>query len=163
MDLFKLKGNLHIWSNLAYLIAGLFMGSTVMMIGMFALAFTSFMGHWKGGKWWIADWVGMYLAFTSVIFVHLGIPLLWLLFAPVIAWATYKYHKTSFVRIGIVGALAVLSAYLAGINVLPAIITFGVAFGIRQLTPNMDDKYYDICHSIWHILTATGRWMLGTR
>jgi hypothetical protein len=161
MDLFKLKGNLHIWSNLAYLIAGFFMGSWWLLLSMAFMAFTSFMGHWKGGQWWIWDWAGMYVVFSSVILFHIGVAYLIPLIIPLITYITLKWLDDSlYILVGVLWLASVFVSFLYGVSVLPAIIVFAIALLVRQLAPEMEGKYYDICHSIWHVLTATGIFLL---
>jgi hypothetical protein len=154
----------HVLSNFAYAMVGvaslILLNSLTLFLGFIILAFTSRMGHWKGGKWWIADWIGMYVAFLAIILFNLGVSLAWWFIAPLVAlWAWY-YHTDSFIRIGAFGAVAIISAYFAFINIVPSIILFAIAFAVRQSAPSMENKYYNITHSIWHILTALAMFFL---
>lgn len=154
----------HVWSNTAYAIAGIasliLLKSAVLFAGFMILAFTSWMGHWKGGKWWIGDWMGMYVAFSAIILFNLGVSLAWWFIAPLVALWAWFYHKETFLRIGITGGFAVITAYFSFVNIIPSIILFAVAFAIRQSAPNMNDKYYNLCHSLWHLLTAVAMFLL---
>lgn len=147
---------LHIFSNIAYLIAGIYTGEPVLMLSMTSLAIGSFMGHWRGGLWWRADWIGMYLVFASLILHNVGLPeAFYIIYGAIVALGLY-YKKDDYVLIGILWALSVLSAYFANVEVVAPILLFAVALAIRQISLKIGTTTYDIVHSTWHVLTAIG-------
>ena len=157
MDLFKLKGNLHIWSNLTYLIVGFFMGSWWLFLAMAFLAFTSFMGHWKGGKWWSWDWAGMYVMFISIILHNFGLPFLIPLIIPIVTFLTLRFFGgNNYWAVGLIWVSAVASSFFAGIALLPILLTFGLGLYLRQRAPEIGVGWYDTFHSLWHVFTSIG-------
>ena len=157
----SIKETAHIWTNIAYAIAGLIAWQIDIAFAFTVLAVTSFMGHWKGGKWWIADWAGMYVAFSSIILHNLGwagaiFPLI-----PILFYVTFKYlNQNNYILIGVFWLVATFVAFLAGVPILPSVIVFVLALLIRQHAPEMEDRYYNLCHGTWHILTAIGMLLL---
>jgi len=45
---------------------------------------------------------------------------------------------------------------MTGVPIVLPLIIFGLALLIRQQAPEMEDKYYNLCHGTWHVLTAAG-------
>jgi hypothetical protein len=157
----KIYNTAHIWTNVAYLIAGLIAWQIDIAFAFTVLAVTSFMGHWKGGKWWIADWAGMYVAFSAIILHNLG----WVgpifVLAPILLYLTLNYlREAQYLLIGLLWLMSMFIAFTAGVPIVLPLIIFGLALLIRQQAPEMEDKYYNLCHGTWHILTAIGMLLL---
>lgn len=157
----KIYNTAHIWTNIAYVLAGLAAWQIDITFAFILLGMTSFMGHWKGEEWWLADWAGMYIAFGAIILHNLG----WVgpifILSPIILYSTLKYlREAQYFLIGILWLIATFTAFLAGVPVLPSIIIFGLALWIRQQAPEMEDKNYNLCHGTWHVLTAIGMLLL---
>jgi hypothetical protein len=153
----SIKETAHIWTNIAYAIAGLVAWQIDITFAFTVLAVTSFMGHWKGGKWWLADWAGMYVAFSAIILHNLGwagaiFPLI-----PILFYITFKYlNQNNYILIGVFWLVATFTAFMTGVPIVLPLIIFGLALLIRQQAPEMEDKYYNLCHGTWHVLTAAG-------
>jgi uncharacterized membrane protein YuzA (DUF378 family) len=157
----KVYDTAHIWTNIAYVIAGLAAWQIDITFAFILLGFTSFMGHWKGGKWWIADWAGMYTAFIAIILHNFELIGPIFVLAPIIFYITFKYlDDTYYFLVGVLWFISIFVAVLIGINAIPSIIMFALALLIRQQAPEMEDKYYNLCHGTWHMLTAIGMLLL---
>ena len=157
----KIHNTAHIWTNVAYLIAGLIAWQIDITFAFIVLALSSFMGHWKGGKWWIADWAGMYVSFSAILLHNIGWG--WAIFplVPISFYITFKYLDDSlYFLIGTLWIVATFTAFIVGVPILPSVIIFGLALLIRQQAPKMEDKYYNLCHGVWHVMTATGMLLL---
>jgi len=142
------------YSNIAYLLAGiwlLFTGAILPAIGLFTIAFGSFMAHQYGGKWWKTDWYAMNVAFGSIIAFNTG--WWWVMIPSVLLILKDKWYVENYVLLGIYWVASVASAYYAGVNIIPAIILFALALGIRQWG---HENHYQHTHSLWHALTAIG-------
>ena len=145
------------WSNIAYLLGGIYLllnFSLVPGIAMILLALGSYVAHVRGGKWWVADWVGMYLTFSAVAIHNLELSWLWLITVAGIAykWGTENY----FLFAGFVFA-GILSAYLAGVAIWLPLVLFGVGLACQRYAEaagNHNSTRYQIFHSIWHFITA---------
>lgn len=144
----------HVYSNVAYLIAGILSGSVVVAVGMTLLFIGSFLGHWRGGNWWKADWIGMYLAFLSIIFHHAGLPEAFYITAPAVVALTLYEFQESYFLVGLLWLISIVASYFAGVNVVPAILLYAIGLSWRQLHPSQNNKWYDLCHSMWHLCTA---------
>jgi hypothetical protein len=148
-------------SNIAYIIAGFALavgGVYVPAFGLIFLGVTSYVAHVRGGDWWYSDWAGMYLAMTAIILYNIGHPFYFWLVALPIVYLTLRYAFVSYVLVGAMWCAVVASAYAIGIAVVVPIIIFALALAIRQWG---HDDHYQITHSIWHILTATGFYLLS--
>ncbi len=138
------------YSNISYLLGGLYLlmnFSPVPGIAMILLAIGSFLGHVHGGKWWAADWVGMYLVFGALITHNLELSWLWLI--PV-ALAGYRWGVPNYYLIGAFWVAATASALLVGLNIMLPTALFAVALIIRQIG---EIKHYQLLHSLWHVVT----------
>jgi hypothetical protein len=149
------------WSNIAYVIAGFALavgGAYVPAFGLMFLGITSYIAHVKGGDWWYYDWAGMYIAMVAIILYNIGHPFyFWLVALPIIV-ATVRYRFDSLTLTGALWCAVVASAYIIGIAVVVPVIIFALAIAIRQWG---HDDHYQITHSIWHILAATGFYLLS--
>jgi len=148
-------------SNIAYIIAGFALavgGAYVPAFGLMFLGITSYIAHVKGGQWWYYDWAGMYIAMVAIILYNIGHPFyFWAVIAPIIV-ATVRYRFDSLTLTGALWCAVVASAYIIGIAVVVPVIIFALAIAIRQWG---HDDHYQITHSIWHILAATGFYLLS--
>jgi hypothetical protein len=147
-------------SNIAYIIAGFALavgGAYVPAFGLMFLGITSYIAHVKGGQWWYYDWAGMYIAMVAIILYNIGHPFyFWLVALPIIV-ATVRYRFDSLTLTGALWCAVVASAYIIGIAVVVPVIIFALAIAIRQFG---HDDHYQLTHSIWHILAATGFYLL---
>lgn len=144
------------WSNIAYVIGGLYLlmnFSPVPGVALMLLAIGSFIAHLKGGKWWVADWVGMYLTFGAIITHNLELSWLWLV--PV-AGIAYKWGTDNYPLFAALWTASVVASYLAGVAITIPLILFGVGLICQRAAEASDDhesETYQILHSIWHVLT----------
>jgi hypothetical protein len=148
------------WSNVAYLLAAIWFavsGAYVPAAGLAILAWGSFMGHQYGGKWWIADWAAMFIAFGSIIFHNLEIPWLFPILVGAFGFIKPKYYVEEYLFIGLAWMLAYLTAALIGVPAIPVVAVFATALAIRQWG---HERMFQTTHSIWHFLTALGFVML---
>lgn len=144
------------WSNIAYLLGGFYLllnFSPVPGIALILLALGSYLAHVHGGKWWTADWVGMYLTFSAVAIHNFGLSWLWLIPVAGVAykWGTENY----FLFAGFVFA-GILSAFLAGVAIWLPLILFAVGFACQRYAEAAEDHNslrYQIFHSLWHPIT----------
>ena len=143
------------WSNIAYVIAGIALavhGDYVPALGLTFLGIASYTGHTYGGKWWYLDWAGMYVAMIAIISHNIGLPLIfWLVALPAVL-LTLRYRFDSLTLTGALWCACVGTAYLCGLPIVIPVIIFAIALGFRQ--------YGHIGHDVWHILTATGFYLL---
>lgn len=148
------------WSNLAYILAGLTLAiqqAYVPAFGLIFLGIASYIGHIEGGDWWLVDWAGMYLAMSAILLYNIGHPLyFWAVMAPIVL-GTLVFRFDSFVFTGALWCAVVGSAYMAGLPIIIPIILFAIAFAFRQLG---QVRNYQFNHSVWHLMTATGFYML---
>lgn len=134
-----------VWSNIAYVIAGFLSADPVFIIAMSLLGLGSAYSHKTND--WIYDWMGMYVAFGSIILKPL--PFVFALYAPVISYLTYVLNFYSYVFLGVLWASGwALTGFDSFIGVW-----FGVALMIRQIG---QVKHYEILHSVWHLMSAYG-------
>ena len=157
----KIYNTAHIWTNVAYVLVGLVAWQIDITFAFIFLGITSFMGHWKGEEWWLADWAGMYIAFGAIILHNLG----WVgpifVLSPIILYLTLKYMEESqYFLIGTLWLISMFIAFITGVPIMLSLIIFGLALFIRQQAPEMEDKYYNLCHGTWHVLTAIGMLLL---
>jgi hypothetical protein len=147
-------------SNIAYIIAGVALavgGAYVPAFGLIFLGVTSYVAHVKGGKWWYADWAGMYVAMVAIILYNIGHPFyFWLVGLPIV-YLTLRYAFVSYVLVGAMWCAVVASAYIIGIPVVVPIIIFAIALALRQIG---QVRNYQFNHSMWHLLTAIGFFLL---
>lgn len=145
----------HVWSNGAFIIAAIVLavkGHFLPATGLFVLGVSSWIGHLKGGKWWLLDWAGMYVSFLSIIAYHLDIPYTWVIW-PFVIWATIRFRFESIPMIGILLSVSLLLAYHAETYYLLSIVYFFLALMFRKMTNDYDEEY-NIFHSAWHVLAA---------
>jgi len=149
------------WSNIAYIIAGVALavgGAYVPAVGLCFLGITSYIAHVRGGDWWYYDWAGMYVAMVAIILYNIGHPVyFWLVALPIIV-ATIRYRFDSLALTGALWCAAVASAYIIGIAVVVPVIIFAIALAIRQIG---QVRNYQFNHSMWHLLTAIGFYLLS--
>jgi hypothetical protein len=147
-----------VWSNIAYVIAGLLLWETPFIsMSMIALGITSALAHAKGGWYWKLDWASMWLVFSAIALHPFGLSYLAVIFALI----GYKYGVDNYIAFSFVWALSVLSAHLSGVPVLFPVTIFAVAL-VSQLYAESEygTKTYEIYHSIWHVLTAIAIYLL---
>ncbi len=148
------------WSNIAYLLAAIWFavsGAYVPAAGLAILAWGSFMGHKYGGKWWGADWAGMFIAFGSIIFHNLSIPWMFPFLVGSFWFIKSEHYVDEYLFIGISWAIAYATALYVGVPAIPVLAVFATALAIRQWG---HDREFQLTHSIWHFLTALGFVML---
>lgn len=144
------------WSNISYVIGGLYLlmnFSPVPGAALILLGIGSFLGHVRGGKWWVADWVGMYLTFTAIIIHNLELSWLWLI--PV-ALLSYKWGTDNYILFAMFFIVSVISAYFAKLAIILPVMLFCVALVCQryaEASSNHNSKRYQIFHSIWHVIT----------
>jgi len=147
----------HVWTNGAYVIAGIILALTGQYIagaGLAILGYCSWVGHARGGKWWYLDWAGMYISLSAIIAQNLDmwyVVLAW----PFVILATMRHRFDSVPLTAVLFALAVASAVHMDVNIMYACALFGVGFILRQQV-SYGDPDYDLLHGAWHVLTATG-------
>lgn len=146
---------MHAWSNITYLVAGILSGSITVAVGMSLLAVGSFLGHHYGGHWWKADWAGMYLAFLSIIFHHLGLPEAFYITAPAVVALTLYEFRENYLAVGVLWALSVLTSYFAGVDIGLVLLLYAIGLAWRQAHPSYTNRWYDLFHSMWHLCTAS--------
>lgn len=147
-----------VWSNIVYVIAGILLWETPFIaLSMIVLGITSALAHLKGGWYWKLDWASMWLVFSAIALHPVGLSPLAVIFALI----GYKYGLDNYIAFSFVWAWAVLSAHLSGVPVLLPIGIFSVALGFQLYAEaNWGTKTYEICHSVWHILTAIAIYLL---
>jgi hypothetical protein len=147
-----------VWSNIAYVIAGLLLWETPFIaMSMIALGITSALAHAKGGWYWKLDWSAMFGTFGAIALHPFGLSYLAVIFALI----GYKYGVDNYIAFSFVWALSVLFAHLSGVDVLLPVVIFAITL-IRQryAERNFNTTTYEIYHSIWHVLTAIAIYLL---
>jgi hypothetical protein len=147
-------------SNIAYIIAGFALAVSEAYVPAFGLMFlgiTSYVAHVKGGEWWFYDWAGMYVAMVAILLYNIGHPFYFWLVALPIVYLTLRYAFVSYVLVGAMWCAVVASAYAIGIPVVVPIIIFAIALALRQIG---QVRNYQFNHSMWHLLTAIGFYLL---
>jgi hypothetical protein len=81
--------------------------------------------------------------------------------SPIILYLTLKYlREAQYFLVGTLWLIATFVAFITGVPIMLPLIIFGLALFIRQQAPEMEDKYYNLCHGTWHVLTAIGMLLL---
>jgi hypothetical protein len=144
----------HVWSNLAYLIAGFIVLPDALLpaIGLWILALGSAYGHYHGGRAWVIDWIAMYLCFLFIAAHYISPGLLAL--APVIILAEYHFNRSLHWLIGLCWAIVTFLSFLYGSHTLLSIVFFIAGYACKRVPTYK--KYFNFWHTLWHILTAIG-------
>lgn len=143
-------------SNLAYIVAGLFILQSNVTIGILTIALGVSSWYSHSSRNWLPDWVAMWFLFYALIGYWTG----WMLPMIILAAITVIFEREickldylfklppEYIVLGAIYLIGVACSFIFGNVILASIslITFAIAFYIRQ-------KGH---HSIWHILTATG-------
>lgn len=157
------------WTNVAYPLAGLFalIFTPISLIWfpvlcLFILGYGSFAYHSTKREYGLyADWIGMFAMFSSIIGIYLS-----QLIDPNTGWSIgfliflmttilYPYTKEFFV-IGIL----VATTFATGFFVVPidyfiiGILSFAIAFFIRQYGVKLGGESATLLHGVWHIISA---------
>jgi hypothetical protein len=165
--------NLHIYSNIAYLIGAFFLWhvSPLVALACAGLGIASALAHWKEGNWWKGDWIMMYAVFCSIVFNNGALfplsdsvtaSLLLVLFTS-LSYLTWKDFYEGYVEVGALFVFSYASYFVNGGDVTQGIlggITLLVSFAIRQWghgrTHSLDKIKTNATHSMWHVLSMLG-------
>jgi hypothetical protein len=143
-------------SNIAYAIAGLYMGlqgDHAGAIGMVGLSIGSYIGH-KYGEWGF-DWGAMCFAFALIAIGNP--PTLFAFLALIFVGASSfvaGYIAPERYQIPVLLTYVLLAFAMSEKNLMPALLLFAIAVIIRYTIGNDGHRHYDIGHSMWHIITA---------
>jgi hypothetical protein len=155
-------------SNIIYPLVGLvgfiFNGHVGFFFGMTILGVGSYYYHrYKEAQ--VMDIFGIATAFTATMGTIINDPLVWgllILILGVYGFAFLKRFSTN-VEVGFfAGSTFIIAILFNGLahTILPILI-FSLAFGLKQRNKVAKEEHHDsIEHSVWHILTGIGFYLL---
>ena len=138
------------WSNIAYVILGVvWIATGYILLGIYAilLGLASAYSHHTGD--WMPDWAMMYVMFTGLILYLTGEPVA---SALILIPMTYYLRPHLLGNFALIGLLALIS-FLLSENTWLVLAIFTIGFVLRQIG---EVRYYQLLHSLWHLITAIG-------
>lgn len=163
---------LETYSNFSYFIVGLLglilYNSPMFLILMTVLSLGSFTFHkYLKGNIYLFDWIAMNVAILGLAAMKLDNELAWAAASILMIiygyWLVGKFNVYKEVAVACVPLIAVLFTTMPFINVLIILGVFALAIFIRSIDAKKNKRYvfYDsIFHSIWHLLTAIGFYLI---
>jgi hypothetical protein len=144
------------WSNAAYLILAISWAwqgyYELAALGAY-LAYGSAVGHHFRN--WLPDWAAMYSIMLGLLLHLQGLPV-WLAIIAIAATYYYKPMVGNFSAIGVLWVAMMLSMH----DLTQALIVAGIfalAFHLRQVG---EQRRHQLYHSLWHLLTAIGFYLI---